>query len=97
MEELKGYWQYNGIYIPDSVYSVPCNDQVNSIDRDGIMTFMCSTRPNLSLQEYREKYAICNDGKWFYVVLDLSFKDLKEAIAKRQQEARKIQTEKDTE
>lgn len=89
MEELKGYWQYNGVYIPDSVYSVPCEDQANSIDRDGITTFMYSTRPNLSLKEYREKYAVCKDGKWFYVVPESS---LREAIAKRRQQAQQIQT-----
>lgn len=90
MEKISGYWQYNGIYIPDSVNSVPCEDQANSIDRDGIMTFMYSTRPNLSMKEYREKYAVRKDGKWFYVVPDLS---LREAIAKRRQQAQQNQTE----
>lgn len=82
LDPIGGYWQYNGVYIPDSVNSVPCGDQANSIDRYGIMTFMYSSRPNLSLQEYREKYAVLKDGKWFYVVPDSS---LRKAIDNRQQ------------
>lgn len=65
-----GYWLGPAnVLVPDSISEVVDFDQCNMVDRDGQTTEMeCDDNNVLSVEEYRNKYAIYNttDGFWYY-------------------------------
>ena len=58
-----------GVLVADDVGLVPATDHVNTIDRTGAQSELLGMYPEMTEDEYKEKYAEQRaDGKWYYRV-----------------------------
>src|SRR3990172_7353959 len=70
----KNYWQGPAnILVPGYIDGVPCLDNVNTMLKNGTCTKLDgpSIKP-FTVESYRKKFAEYKDGKWFWVIPEIS-------------------------
>ncbi len=66
-EDYSNYWEYYGVLVPNKIDRVPSYDQENTHYKSGKQSQLKSFLPELTIEEYREKFAYKNkDGKYIF-------------------------------
>lgn len=60
------FWNYCGINIPTSIYSVPARDRANRVRISGSITEAFTTLPPYTIKEYQEIYSVVGTDNKLY-------------------------------